>query len=116
VLFGVFLHFRGHLLPPLLVCLMKAERITPLDAHGKEPVNLQISLLIYNAVAAVLCLVLIGFVFLAVLWMLNAFLVIIAAIKARDGEFHFPDDDPVHSVADARAASCSFLSAVSNAA
>ena len=45
-------------------------------------------MLIYNAIAAVFCLVLVGFFFLAVLWVLNAVFVIIAAIKASDGEFY----------------------------
>jgi uncharacterized Tic20 family protein len=43
-------------------------------------------MLIYNAVAAVFCLV--GFVFLAVLSVLNAIFVIIAAIQASDGKFY----------------------------
>jgi uncharacterized Tic20 family protein len=51
-------------------------------------VNFQISMLIYNAVAAVFCLILVGFVFLAILWVLNAILVIIAAIQASDGKFY----------------------------
>jgi len=42
-------------------------------------------MLIYNVVAAVFCLILVGFVFLAILWVLNAVLVIIAAIQASDG-------------------------------
>jgi uncharacterized Tic20 family protein len=87
-LLGVFIHFPGHLIPPLIVWLMKREESPELDAHGKEAVNFQISMLIYNAIAAVFCLVLIGFFFLAVLWVLNAVLVIIAAIKASDGEFY----------------------------
>ena len=41
-----------------------------------------------HLIAAVFCLVLVGFFFLAVLWVLNAVLVIIAAIKASDGEFY----------------------------
>ncbi len=87
-LLGVFIHFPGHLLPPLLVWLLKRDESPELDAHGKEAVNFQISMLIYNAIAAVFCLVLVGFVFLAVLWVLNAILCIIAAIKASDGEFY----------------------------
>lgn len=35
-----------------------------------------------------LCLVLIGFVFLAILWVLNAVFVIIAAVQASDGKFY----------------------------
>ena len=87
-LLGVFLHFPGHLLAPLIVWLLKRDESPEIDAHGKEAVNFQISMLIYNAVAAVFCLILIGFVFLAILWVLNAVFVIIAAIQASDGKFY----------------------------
>jgi uncharacterized Tic20 family protein len=87
-LLGVFLHFPGHLIPPLIIWLAKRDDSPELDAHGKEAVNFQISMLIYNAVAVVFCLVLIGFVFLGVLWVLNAVFVIIAAIQASDGKFY----------------------------
>jgi uncharacterized protein len=87
-LLGVFLHFPGHLLAPLIVWLMKREDAPEIDAHGKEAINFQISMLIYNLVAAVFCLILIGFVFLAILWVLNAVFVIIAAIQASDGKFY----------------------------
>jgi len=42
------------------------------EAHGKEALNFQISMLICNVVAAVFCLILVGFVFLAILRVLNA--------------------------------------------
>src|ERR1700745_3609633 len=87
-LLGVFIHFPGHLLPPLLIWLLKRDESPELDAHGKEEVNFKISMLIYNAIAVVFCLVLVGFVALGVLWVLNAVLCIIAAIKASDGEFY----------------------------
>ena len=87
-LLGVFLHFPGHLLAPLIVWLAKREESPEIDAQGKEAVNFQISMLIYHIVAAVFCLILIGFVFLAILWVLNAVLVIIAAIQASDGKFY----------------------------
>ena len=87
-LLGVFLHFPGHLIGPLIVWLVKRGDAPEIDAHGKEALNFQISMLIYNIVAAVFCLILIGFVFLAILWVLNAVLVIIAAIQASDGKFY----------------------------
>ena len=87
-LLGVFLHFPGHLLGPLIVWLAKRGDSPEIDAHGKESLNFQISMLIYNVIAAVFCLVLTGFVFLAVLWVLNAVFVIIAAIQASDGKFY----------------------------
>jgi uncharacterized Tic20 family protein len=45
-------------------------------------------MLIYNAIAAVFCLILVGFVFLFLLWVLNTIFVIIAAIQASDGKFY----------------------------
>ena len=87
-LLGVFIHFPGHLLAPLILWLIKRDDSPELDAHGKEAVNFQISMLIYNAVAAVFCIILVGFVFLAILWILNAIFAIIAAIQASDGKFY----------------------------
>ena len=85
---GVLLHFPGALLGPLVVWLVKRGDSPEVDAHGKEALNFQISMLIYNLVAAVFCLILVGFVFLAILWVLNAVFVIIAAIQASDGKFY----------------------------
>ena len=87
-LLGVFLHFPGHLLGPLIVWLAKRDNSPEIDAHGKESLNFQISMLIYNGSAVVFCLVLVGFAFLAVLWVLNAVFVIIASIQASDGKFY----------------------------
>ena len=87
-LLGVFFHFPGHLLGPLVVWLVKRGDSPEIDAHGKEALNFQISMLIYNIVSAVFCLILIGFVFLAILWVLNAILVIIASIQASEGKFY----------------------------
>jgi len=87
-LLGVFLHFPGHLLGPLIVWLAKRDDSPEIDAHGKESLNFQISMLIYNGIAVVFCLVLVGFAFLVVLWVLNAVFVIVAAIQASDGKFY----------------------------
>src|ERR1700681_1026804 len=87
-LLGVLLHFPGHLLGPLIVWLAKRGDSPEIDAHGKESLNFQISMLIYNLIAAVFCLILVGFVFLAILWVLNAVFVIIASIQASDEKFY----------------------------
>ena len=87
-LLGVFFHFPGHLIGPFIVWLAKRDDSPEIDAHGKESLNFQISMLIYNVIAAVFCLVLIGFVFLAALWVLNAVFVIVASIQASDGKFY----------------------------
>lgn len=78
----------GHVLGPLIVWLTKRGESSEIDAHGKEALNFQISMLIYNLVAGVLCLLLIGFALLAVLHILNVVFVILAAIKASEGQMY----------------------------
>ena len=85
---GFFVPWAGHILGPLIVWLAKRNDSTEIDAHGKESLNFQISMLIYNVVAGVLCLVLIGFVILGILHILNLVLVIIASIQASEGKFY----------------------------
>jgi len=87
-LLGVLLHFPGHILGPLIVWLAKRHDSPEIDAHGKESLNFQISMLLYNAIAAVFCLVLIGFLVLPILWVLNAVFVIVASIQASDGKLY----------------------------
>jgi uncharacterized Tic20 family protein len=87
-LLGLFFHFLGHLLGPLIVWLVKRGDSPEVDAHGKESLNFQISMLIYDAIAAILCLVLIGIPILIALWLLNTVLVIIASIQASEGKFY----------------------------
>jgi len=67
---------------------MKRGDSPEIDAHGKESLNFQISMLIYDAVAAILCIVLIGIPILIALWVLNTVFVIIASIKASEGKFY----------------------------
>jgi uncharacterized Tic20 family protein len=84
----LFFHFLGHIGGPLIVWLMKRGDSPEIDAHGKESLNFQISMLIYDAVAAILCVVLIGIPILIGLWVLNTVLVIIASMKASEGKFY----------------------------
>ena len=85
---GFFVPWAGHILGPLIVWLAKRNDSPEIDKHGKESLNFQISMLIYNVIAGVLCLVLIGFVILAILHILNLVLVIIASIQASEGKFY----------------------------
>jgi len=87
-LLGLFFHFLGHILGPLVVWMIKRGDSPEIDAHGKESLNFQISMLIYDAVAAILCLFLIGIPILIALWVLNTVLVIIASVKASEGKFY----------------------------
>jgi len=85
---GFFVPWAGHIVGPLIVWLAKRGDSTEIDAHGKASLNFQISMLIYNAIAAILCLVLVGFVILGILHILNIVFVIIASIQASDGKLY----------------------------
>ena len=87
-LLGLFFHFLGHILGPLVVWLIKRSDSPEIDAHGKESLNFQLSMLIYDAIAAILCIFLIGIPILIALWVLNTVLVIIASVKAGEGQFY----------------------------
>src|SRR5438067_11794625 len=87
-LLGLFLHFLGHLLGPLIVWLVKRGDSPEIDAHGKESLNFQLSMLIYDAIAAILCIILIGIPILIALWIMNTVFVIIASIRASEGKFY----------------------------
>jgi len=87
-LLGLFFHFLGHIFGPLIVWFIKRGDSPEIDAHGKESLNFQISMLIYDAIAAILCIFLIGIPILIALWVLNTVLVIIASIKASEGKLY----------------------------
>ena len=87
-LVGFFVPWAGHILGPLIVWLVKRGDSPEIDEHGKESLNFQISMLIYNLIAGVLCLVLIGFVILGILHILNLVLVIVASIQASEGKLY----------------------------
>jgi uncharacterized protein len=87
-LLGLFTHFIGHLLGPLIVWLVKRGDSAEIDAHGKESLNFQLSMLIYDCIAGILCFIVIGIPLLLALWIANTVLVIIASIKASEGKFY----------------------------
>ena len=85
---GFFVPWAGHILGPLIVWLAKRGDTPEIDEQGKESLNFQISMLIYNLIAGVLCLILIGFVILGILHILNLVLVIVASIQASEGKLY----------------------------
>ena len=87
-LLGLFFHFLGHIFGPLVVWLMKRGDSPEIDAYGKESLNFQISMLIYDVIAFILCIVFIGVPILIALWILNTVLVIIASVRASEGKFY----------------------------
>ena len=87
-LLGFFVPAGGHILAPLIVWLIKRAEYTEVDEHGKESLNFQLSMLIYSIIAGILCLVLIGFVLLPILHVLNVVFVIIASLRASEGQLY----------------------------
>jgi uncharacterized protein len=77
----------GNIIAPLAIWLLKKQNSESVDAHGKEAVNFQISMTIYTLVAGLTCFVFVGFVLLPAALLVNLVLVIIASIKASNGEF-----------------------------
>src|SRR5712692_12090633 len=87
-LVGFLVPVAGHIVGPLIVWLAKRTDSAEIDAHGKESLNFQISMLIYSLISGVLCLILIGFLLLALLHLLNLVLVIVASIQASEGKLY----------------------------
>lgn len=84
---GHFIPF-GNIIAPLIIWLMKKNESSFVDHHGKESLNFQISLLIYIIISVILAFVLIGFVLAIALWIFSLVIVIIAGVKANDGEWY----------------------------
>ena len=87
-LLGLFFHFLGPIFGPLIVWILKRSEAAEIDAHGKESLNFQLSMLIYDAIALILCFILIGIPILILLWILNTVFVIVASIKASEGQLY----------------------------
>ncbi len=77
-----------NVLAPLIVWMVKRDEHPFIDDNGREVINFQISLAIYTFVAAILCVILIGFPMLLVLWIVDIVATIKAALRARDGYFY----------------------------
>jgi uncharacterized Tic20 family protein len=75
---------------PLIFWVVKKDESPYVDMVGKTALNFQISYLIYFFVAGLLSLVLIGLLFLLVLGPMWLVLVIVAAVKAKNGENYKP--------------------------
>ena len=87
-LLGLFFHFLGHIFGPLDRLADQTGDSPEIDAHGKESLNFQLSMLIYDVVAVILCFILIGIPILILLWIVNTVFVIVASIKASEGELY----------------------------
>ena len=81
----------GSILGPLVIWSIKKEQFPAIDDHGKEALNFQISIAIYMILSAILIVIIIGILMLIALWVFQTVMIIIASIKANNGEkFVYP--------------------------
>ncbi len=78
----------GSIIAPLIIWQIKKNDFPFVDEQGKEAVNFQISVLLYAFVAGLMCFMCAGFALLPVVYILDVVLLIIAAIRANDGQHY----------------------------
>lgn len=90
----VLTHLGGILfsfIPGLIVWLLKKDENPYVGDQAREALNFQITLLIAWVISYVLAFILIGFVLMAVIWLANIILCIVAAVAASKGEaYRYP--------------------------
>jgi len=85
--------FFGFIIPglgfaaPIVMWLLNKDNSANIDQHGKNIVNFMISMFIYYAVAGILCFILIGIPLLILLGIMQFIFIILAALKAGNGEY-----------------------------
>ena len=82
---GIILPLLGFVAP---ILLWQTNKNNPeVDRHGKNIVNFMISMAVYSIIAGILCFVAIGIPILVVLGILTMLFIILAAVKASQGEY-----------------------------
>lgn len=85
--------FGGFLIPglgfiaPLVMWLIKSKEVPNIDRHGKNIANFMISMIIYAIISSILLLLVVGIFMLIALGIIWIVFIIIAAIKAANGEY-----------------------------
>ncbi len=78
-------------IPALIVWILKKDDSEYIASQAKEALNFQITVLVAQFIAGILALILIGFLFMFIIWIFNIVLCIIAAISASKGEtYRYP--------------------------
>ena len=89
--FSGFIIPMGNVIAPLIVWMIKKDEYPLVNDQGKESLNFQISILIYLLVAIILIIVLIGIPLLIAILIFDIVAVIIASIRANEGEkYRYP--------------------------
>jgi uncharacterized protein len=86
-LLAIFTGFIG----PLVVWLIKKDEMPLVDDQGKESLNFQITILLAQVVSGLLACLIIGFVLMAVVMVYDIVYIIIACMKANEGQrYRYP--------------------------
>lgn len=75
-------------LAPLIIFLIKKNESPYIGYHARESLNFQITLFFAYLIFGVLCLILIGFLMLMVVGIAHLVLVIIATVRASEGNLY----------------------------
>lgn len=75
------------LIAPIVLWTISKDKSENVDKHGKNILNFTISWIIYFCTAGVLCFLLIGFPILIALVVIGIIFIIMATIKASNGEY-----------------------------
>ncbi len=78
----------GSIIGPLIVWQIKKDEFGFVADQGKEALNFQISILMYAIVSGLLCFACVGFVLLPAVYIFDLIFLLIAAVKANDGEHY----------------------------
>lgn len=91
IAFSGFVVPFGNLLGPLIVWAIKRDEHPFIDDQGKEAINFQLTLTIAFTISIILLFVVIGILLIPILCIYSIIMVVIAAIKANEGErYRYP--------------------------
>lgn len=85
--------FAGLIIPglgfiaPIIMWLTKSKENANIDKHGKNIANFLLSMIIYATVSTILIVVIIGIPLLIALGIIEIVFIIIASVKAANGEY-----------------------------
>jgi uncharacterized Tic20 family protein len=89
--------FAGYIIPfgnifaPLVIWLIKRDESPLVADQGKESLNFQLTITLFAIIAAILIIVLIGFLLLFALMVFDVIMVIVATVQVNAGEkYRYP--------------------------
>ena len=89
--FAGFLFPFGGIFGPLICWLTRKDESEWININGRNSLNFQLSILLYTALMFPLCFLLVGIPIVGALLIFKMICVIIASVKATDGEiFRYP--------------------------